>query len=138
MRATARRFHERQLTDAPSAIADLIHEDAEMTLFVSHLRTVYGRESVMAALRKGREAEEYSAEVYDCQPIDDRTLVVRGQARYALEGSGFTVSRVWWLDEFCDGLLWRVQGFRTEKAVLRARRRPARRSSLTRSRLSAV
>lgn len=138
MKAIARRFHERQVTDAPSAIAGLIHEDAEMTLFVTHLRTVYGRESVMAALRKGREAEDYSGEVHDCRPIDDRKLVVSGQARYALERGGFSCSRVWWLDEFRDGLLWRVRAFRTEEKVLRARRRPSRRSSLTRSRLSVV
>ena len=118
--ATARRFHERQLEDRPDRIAALIHEDAEMTLLANYLRTLRGRRSIMAALARGREAEIYQAEVEQCELLSRDILFVRGQARYALDDSGVGVSRVWWLDEFRDGLLWRVEAFRMEQAALDA------------------
>jgi SnoaL-like protein len=118
--ATARRFHERQLEDRADRIAALIHEDAEMTLLANYLRTTRGRRAIMAALARGREAEIYQAEVEQCELLSDDILLVRGQARYALDDSGVGVSRVWWLDEFRDGLLWRVEAFRTEQAALDA------------------
>ncbi len=116
--ATARRFHERQLEDPPDRIAALIHEDAEMTLLANYLRTLRGRRAIMAALARGRDAEIYQAEVEQCEPIGPDLLLVRGHARYALDDGGVGVSRVWWLDEFRNGLLWRVEAFRTEQAAL--------------------
>jgi hypothetical protein len=118
LEATARRFHERQLEDRPDRIAALIHEDAEMTLLANYLRTLRGRRAIMAALARGRDAEIYQAEVEQCELLSDDILLIRGQARYALDDSGVGVSRVWWLDEFRDGLLWRVEAFRTEQAAL--------------------
>jgi hypothetical protein len=120
LKATARRFHERQLEDRADRIAALIHEDAEMTLLANYLRTMRGRRAIMAALARGRDAEIYQAEVEQCELLSDDILLVRGQARYALDDSGVGVSRVWWLDEFRDGLLWRVEAFRTEQAALDA------------------
>jgi hypothetical protein len=120
LEATARRFHERQLEDRPYRIAALIHEDAEMTLLANYLRTLRGRRAIMAALARGRDAEIYQAEVEQCELLTPDILLVRGQARYALEDSGVGVSRVWWLDEFREGLLWRVEAFRTEQAALDA------------------
>ena len=58
----------------------------------------------------------YSAEVEDCESLDPVTLFLRGQARYALQ-DGFAASPVFWLDCFRDGLLWRVEAFRTEAAA---------------------
>jgi hypothetical protein len=118
LEATARRFHERELEDRADRIAALIHEDAEMTLLANHLRTIRGRRAIMAALARGRDAEIYQAEVEQCELLSDDILLVRGQARYALDDSGVGVSRVWWLDEFRDGLLWRVEAFRTEQSAL--------------------
>lgn len=120
LEATARRFHERQLEDRADRVAALIHEDAEMTLLANYLRTMRGRRAIMAALARGRDAEIYQAEVEQCELLSDDILLVRGQARYALDDSGVGVSRVWWLDEFRDGLLWRVEAFRTEQAALDA------------------
>jgi hypothetical protein len=119
--AIARRFHERQLEDRPDLIAALIHEHAEMTLFANHLRPLRGRAEIMDALARGREAEIYQAEVERCEVVIPDVLFVRGQARYALDDNGIGVSRVWWLDEFREGLLWRVQGFRTEGPARAAR-----------------
>jgi SnoaL-like domain len=120
LEATARRFHERQLEDPPDRIAALIHEDAKMTLLANALWTLRGRRAIMAALERGREAEIYQAEVEHCELVAPDLVLVRGQARYALDDAGIGVSRVWWVDEFRDGLLWRVEAFRTERAALDA------------------
>jgi hypothetical protein len=128
LEATARRFHERQLEERAERIAALIHEDAEMTLLANCLRTLRGRRAIMAALARGRDVDIYQAEVDHCEALGPEVLLVRGQARYALDDNGIGVSRVWWLDEFHDGLLWRVEAFRTEQAALDAyesRRLPA-------------
>jgi len=68
----------------------------------------------MEALARGREAEIYQADVERCEVVAPAVLLVSGQARYALQDNGIGVSRVWWLDEFRDGVLWRVQAFRSE------------------------
>jgi len=115
--AIARRFHERQLEDRPESIAALIHEDAEMTLLANHLRPIRGRRHIMDALARGREAEVYQAEVDRCEALGRDVLLVGGQARYALDDNGVGVSRVWWLDEFRDGVLWRVHAFRSEASA---------------------
>jgi hypothetical protein len=122
LEARARRFHERQLEDPPHRIAALIHDDAEMVLLANRLQRLRGRQVIMAALARGREAEIYHAEVDRCEALDRDVLLVSGQARYALDDSGIGVSRVWWLDEFRDGLLWRVVAFRAEAAARGAHR----------------
>jgi hypothetical protein len=106
----ARRFHERQLEDAPESIAALIHDSAEMILLVNHLQPLRGRLEIVASLeRQDRERELYSATVESFEWLDEATVLVCGQARYATEDGGWAVSRVWWLDQFRDDLLWRVR-----------------------------
>jgi hypothetical protein len=46
--------------------------------------------------------------------LDERTLLVWGHARYALETGGFAEGAVSWLDEFEDGLLRRLKAFTSE------------------------
>jgi hypothetical protein len=114
---TARRFHQRQLDDPPERIAAMMCEDAEMKLLVHHLKPLRGRRAIMVALAEGREAELYSAEVERCESLDEDTLLVFGQARYALQEGGVAHSSVWWVDRFRDGLLWRVEAFTSEDAA---------------------
>ena len=113
MEAIARRFHERQLQDAPERIAALIHPEAEMALVVNDFRSVQGRDRIVALLGEVRHRMIYSAEVEKCEWIDETTLLLRGQARYPA-GRGHAHSTLYWLDRFQDELLWRVQAFRTE------------------------
>jgi hypothetical protein len=51
----------------------------------------------------------YSAEIERWEALDPTTLLLRGQARYAVE-RGLS----YWLDSFRDRLLWRVAAFRKE------------------------
>lgn len=113
MEAIARRFHERQLQAPIDSIAELIHEDAEMALVVSDLAPLYGRGQVLAKLGEAREAMIYRATVDRCEALDETTLLLRGQARYALD-QGVGHSTVFWVDEFRDGRLWRVRAFWSE------------------------
>jgi ketosteroid isomerase-like protein len=129
MEETARRFHERQLDDPPERIAALMCEDAEMKLLVHHLKPLRGRQAIMSALAEGREADLYSAEVDRCEQLDEDTLLVCGQARYALEDGGVAHSSVWWVDRFRDGQIWQVEAFISEDAA-RAGSAPDRHSRL--------
>jgi hypothetical protein len=113
LEAIARRFHERQLEDAPERIAELIHSEAQMALVVNDFRSVRGRDQIVAELSAARKRMIYSARVERCEKVDESTLLLRGQARYAVD-RGLTHSTVCWLDIFRDGLLWRVHAFRTE------------------------
>jgi hypothetical protein len=83
--AIARRFHERQLEDPPEQIAALIHPGAEMALVVNEFRSTLGRDQIVALLDDARHRMIYSAEVERCERIDESTLLLRGQARYAVE-----------------------------------------------------
>ena len=91
-----------------------MHEDAVMALFVNHLQPVSGRANILAAVGSGRASDAYRAAVRSCEWLDGRTLLVSGWVRHALERGGFSEGAVWWLDEFRDDLLWRVQGFKYE------------------------
>jgi hypothetical protein len=122
----ARRFHEHQTDHLPSRLAEVVHPDAEMTLLIAHLRPLRGRQEVMDALERGREAEYHSAYIDRVEWLDDGALLLTGQARYAHPDGGIASSRVWWIDEFRDGLLWRVRVFLTEAAARDARQRPMR------------
>ena len=110
----ARRFHERQFEEPLDRLAKLIHEDAEMSLVINDFRPVRGRDEIVASLSDARERLWYSAEVEQCEALDSATLLLRGQARYAVE-QGISHSTVYWLDSFRDGLLWRVAAYRSEK-----------------------
>ena len=114
MEAAAHRFHEHQVQDPLSHLAGLVHEDAEMTLLINHLQPLRGRQAITAALERGREADYHRAHIERHEWLDDNVLFLSGQARYARQDGGISNSRVWWLDQFRDGLLWRVQAFMTE------------------------
>lgn len=113
LEAIARSFHERQLEEPPARLAELIHAEAEMTLVVNDFRPVRGRDQIIASLTDARHRMIYSAEVERCEVLDPTTLLLRGHARYPVEG-GLSHSTVYWLDSFRDQLLWRVLAFRKE------------------------
>jgi ketosteroid isomerase-like protein len=111
----SRHFHEHQLVDPSESIAALIHDSAEMILLSNHLRPLRGRQEIMASLRKrDRESELYSGTVETFEWLDETTVLVCGQARYVTQAGGCTVSRVWWVDQFRDNLLWRAHAFTNE------------------------
>ena len=106
--------HEHQLGAPLEVLEALMHEDAEMALFVNHLRWISGRANILAAVGSGRASDAYRAAVRWCEWLDEDTLLVSGRVRHALERGGFSEGSVWWLDEFRDGVVWRVQGFKHE------------------------
>ncbi|MGE5274120.1 MAG: hypothetical protein ACM3QU_10255 [Verrucomicrobiota bacterium] len=110
----ARHFHEHEIHDPPDRIAALICEDAEMVLLVNHLRPLRGKHAILDALVRGRAAEIYSAWIDRTQWLDEDTLLLSGNARYAPDETSLSVSRVWWIDAFRDGCLWRVHAFLKE------------------------
>jgi len=114
----ARRFHECSDDVDRHELAGWIHEDAEMSLLMTHFETVRGREAIMDALFSRRESLLYDARVESFEWLDNETVIVQGKARYALSDHGVTQSTVWWLDEFRDGLLRHVEAF-VEKAAAR-------------------
>jgi hypothetical protein len=88
-----------------------------MTLVMTHFRSVRGRDAIIEALYRRRESLLHSARVERFEWLDDHTLLVRGQVGYAAEVSGVVQSTIWWVDEFRDGLLWRVRAFKDEAAA---------------------
>ena len=117
MEATARRFHESGDDADPSLLSDAIHEDAEMTLVMTHFRPVRGREAILEELYRPRESMLYSASVERLEWLDGNTVLLRGHARYAADPDGIVQSTIWWLDEFREGRLWRVRAFKDEAAA---------------------
>ena len=113
LEAIARRFHERELEEPLERLAKLIHPDAEMALVLNDFRPVRGRDQIMEVIAQARHRMIYSAEIEACEVLAPATLLLRGQARYAVEG-GLAHSTVYWLDGFRDQLLWRVAAFRKE------------------------
>ena len=91
-----------------------------MTLVMTHFRTVQGRDAIVEALYRRRESLLYSARVDRFDWLDDHTLLVRGEVRYAEQEGGLVQSTIWWVDQFRDGLLWRVQALRNEPSAGRA------------------
>jgi hypothetical protein len=124
LEAAARRFHERQLADPPAELAKLIHADAEMALVVTDLTPLRGRDEIREALQAARTKGTYSARVYKTDWLDSATLLLSGQAGFT-NRAGYSSSSVWWLDEFKERLLWRVQAFRTEQEAREAYLQPA-------------
>jgi hypothetical protein len=115
-----RALHEHSAEESMDEIATFIHPEAEMRLLVSFGMPLHGRDAVIGALEKGREAAIYRARVLRVEWLDDNTLLTFAFARYALEGGGFAESNVYWLDELRDGLVWRVTVFRNEEEARRA------------------
>jgi hypothetical protein len=116
LESIARRFHERQLEEPLERTALLIHEDAEMALVINDFQPVCGRDQIIQALAVARNRMIYSAEIERCEALDPTTLLLRAQARYAID-RGLSHSTVFWLDSFRDQLLWRVTAFRKEAAA---------------------
>ena len=96
-----------------------------MTLVMTHFRTVQSRDAIVEALYRRRESLLYSARVEGLDWLDDHTLLVFGQVRYAEREGGLVQSTIWWLDQFRDDMLWRVQAFRNETSARRAHRAEA-------------
>ncbi|HEY7018524.1 MAG TPA: hypothetical protein VH816_07905 [Gaiellaceae bacterium] len=110
-------FHESDDSADPDRLAEWIHEDAEMSLAMTHFELVRGKRAIMDALYRERESVIYSARVERHEWLDETTLLVRGQVRYAVAERGVTQATIWWIDEFRDGLLWRVRAFKEENAA---------------------
>lgn len=53
----------------------------------------------------------YSLTVRRFERLDDHTVLTFGRGRYALEGGGFAEGRLYWLDDFRDGLIYRALVF---------------------------
>jgi len=116
-----RAMHEhRRTTDPIDRIAELLHPEAEMRLLVSFGKPLHGRATVVKTLEHARQSAVYLAEVRGFEWLDEQTSLTSAQARYPLEGGGFAEGTVFWLDELRDGLIWRVQGFRSEAEARRA------------------
>jgi hypothetical protein len=115
-----RAMHEHEGGAPLGDVADLIHPEAEMRLLVSFNRPLRGRDAVVEALERGRQAAIYRAQVERFEWLDDETVLTSARARYALEQGGFAEGRVFWLDEFRDGKIWRVRNFRQEADALAA------------------
>ena len=109
----ARHFHERELEETPEEIGWVVHPDAEMKLLVNGLQVLRGRTAVVQMLADLHDSAIYSAKVEEMEWLDELTLLISANVRYA-EAGGVSTSRIWWLDEFRDGLLHRVQAFKTE------------------------
>jgi len=115
-----RAMHHHAVDEPIESIAYLIHPQAEMRLLVSHGRPLHGREAILAALQKGREAQLFEARVISFEWLDDSTSLTMAHARYALEQGGQAEGRVWWLDELRECMIWRVQVFKNEASARRA------------------
>jgi hypothetical protein len=116
-----RAMHEHvRAADPIEPIAETIHPDAEMRLLVSFGKPLRGRASVVEALENARQATVYLAQVRRFEWLDEQTSLTTAQARYPLEAGGWAEGNVHWLDELRDGLIWRVQAFRTEAEARRA------------------
>jgi len=109
-----RAMHEHEGGAPLGDVAELIHPEAEMRLLVSFNRPLYGRDAVVEALERGRQAAIYRAQVERFEWLDDETVLTSARARYALEQGGFAEGRIFWLDEIRDGKIWRVRNFRQE------------------------
>jgi hypothetical protein len=79
-------------------------------------RTLRGRLSIVRELNSSRAAW-YKPRVLAVQRLAEDVVLVRGRGQYPLAGRGFGGGRVFWIDELRDGLVWRVRGFRSERAA---------------------
>jgi hypothetical protein len=113
---SARAFHEHG-GDWPS----LLHPDIEVSLLITFNRPVAGKDAVVRALTQGRAASLYTGSVTEVEELDDSTVLVCGNARYALKRGGLAHSTVFWLNEFEDGLLRRSRVFRSREEALAVR-----------------
>jgi hypothetical protein len=102
-------------------LSPMIHPDAEMRLMIAFGALLRGRETIVRALRSARrDTTVYYATIRRFEWLDDRTVLTFGRGRYALEGGGYAESRLYWLDEFEDGLIRRAHVFMREDSARRA------------------
>jgi ketosteroid isomerase-like protein len=118
--AMLRAMHEHTGGAPVGGLADFIHPDAEMRLLVSFNRLLRGRDAVVEALERGRQAAIFRAHVERFEWLDEQTSLTFARARYALEQGGYAEGRVVWLDEIRDGKIWRVRNFTHEADARRA------------------
>lgn len=115
-----RTMHEHEGRVPAGELADLIHPDCRMRLLVSFGKLLRGRDAVLDALEAGRQAAIFRARVDRFEWLDETTVLTFARARYALEKGGHAGGRVVWLDQFRDGLIWRVHAFKQEDETRRA------------------
>ena len=117
-----RALHEHKRDNVPAdQLAPMIHPQAEMRLVIAFGATLQGRDTIVDALRSARRnASLYDARVRRFEWLDETTVLTFGQGRYALEGGGYAEGRLYWLDEFLDGLIYRAQVFMQEAGARRA------------------
>jgi hypothetical protein len=101
-------------------IRHLIHPQAEMRLLVSFRKPLRGRAAVVDALERGQAAVIFRASDIRFEWLDDATALGFGRAQYSLEQGDIVERDVCWLNEFRDGLVWRVEAFDTEHAARHA------------------
>jgi hypothetical protein len=119
--AMLRALHEHLKGDGDAdEIARTIHPDAEMRLLVSLRKPLHGRAEIVQALGHGRNADIFRAHVLGFEWLDPHTSLTSARARYGLDGGGHAEGAVYWLDEFRDDLIWRVEAF-TRQADARRR-----------------
>jgi hypothetical protein len=116
-----RLLHEHRRGGGGSDLVAVIHPEAEMRLLIIYGTVLRGGATIIRALESARRnAELYDASVRRFEWLDQRTLLVFGHARYALPGGGHAEGRVYWLDEFRDGRIWRAHVFMREAGARRA------------------
>lgn len=106
----------RRLHDRAAGWEELVHEEAEFSLLLFEGRTVRGRWSIARELNSGAAAW-YRPRVLEVERLADNAVLVKGMGQYPLPGRGFGGGQVFWIDELRDGLVWRVRGFRSERAA---------------------
>lgn len=119
MEELVRKFHERAPGTSRQVVTESAHREAEMTLFEAGLAPLSGSAAILAALATTR-ADLFRAQVRNLEWLDDQTILATGNARYPLPEVGWAEGQVFWLNEFREGLLWRIRGFRTEAEARRA------------------
>lgn len=87
-------------------LRSLYHPDARLSAVASN-RTPLTREQFVEALRAAAGDELYSAAWYGCQAVGEECAIVSGSVRSRLPDGGFSVSTLYWLMTFRDGLLYR-------------------------------
>jgi hypothetical protein len=104
--AMVRLLHEHRRGGDESDLTAVIHPEAEMRLLITYGTVLHGGPTIINALENARRnAELYDATVRRFEWLDDRTVLAFGHARYALPGGGHAEGRMYWLDEFRDGLV---------------------------------
>ena len=87
-------------------LRSLYHPEARLSAVATD-RTPLSPEQFLESLRAVASDELYSATWYSCQAVDEACAIVNGSVRNRLPDGGFSVSTLYWLMTFCDGMLYR-------------------------------